>query len=112
MIQSLAREIHPLQIAHADLAFRQSVVLTNRTAEDYTAAKGELSSGSLRIFYICSIGYWSTRVNTPVFPLNHRVSVLKGSREHLWQTRYYDFNVFTTRKFIKGPLMNYGSCAV
>jgi putative transposase len=25
--------------------------------------------------------------------------LLKGSREHFWQPRYYDFNVFTTRKF-------------
>ncbi|MGD0445875.1 MAG: transposase [Edaphobacter sp.] len=24
---------------------------------------------------------------------------LKGKRNHFWQPRYYDFNVFTTRKF-------------
>jgi putative transposase len=27
--------------------------------------------------------------------------LLKGSREHLWQTRYYDFNTFTTGKFVE-----------
>jgi putative transposase len=25
--------------------------------------------------------------------------LLKGKRNHFWQPRYYDFNVFTTRKF-------------
>jgi len=25
--------------------------------------------------------------------------LLKGPRDHFWQPRYYDFNVFTTRKF-------------
>jgi putative transposase len=25
--------------------------------------------------------------------------LLKGTRSHFWQPRYYDFNVFTTRKF-------------
>jgi putative transposase len=25
--------------------------------------------------------------------------LLKGSRKHFWQPRFYDFNVFTTRKF-------------
>jgi putative transposase len=25
--------------------------------------------------------------------------LLKGNRNHFWQPRYYDFNVFTTRKF-------------
>ena len=25
--------------------------------------------------------------------------LLKGTRNHFWQPRYYDFNVFTTRKF-------------
>jgi putative transposase len=24
--------------------------------------------------------------------------ILKGNRDHFWQARYYDFNVFTTRK--------------
>jgi putative transposase len=27
--------------------------------------------------------------------------LLKGSREHLWQPRYYDFNVFTTEKLVE-----------
>jgi putative transposase len=27
--------------------------------------------------------------------------LLKGKRDHLWQPRYYDFNVFTTRKFVE-----------
>jgi putative transposase len=27
--------------------------------------------------------------------------VLKGTRNHLWQARYYDFNVFTTSKLVE-----------
>ncbi|WP_353063677.1 transposase [Tunturibacter psychrotolerans] len=27
--------------------------------------------------------------------------LLKGSRDHFWQPRYYDFNVFTTAKFVE-----------
>jgi putative transposase len=27
--------------------------------------------------------------------------LLKGGRDHLWQPRYYDFNVFTTSKFVE-----------
>ncbi len=27
--------------------------------------------------------------------------LLKGSRDHFWQARYYDFNVFTTHKFVE-----------
>jgi putative transposase len=27
--------------------------------------------------------------------------ILKGNREHLWQPRYYDFNVFTNAKFVE-----------
>src|ERR1700722_11536544 len=27
--------------------------------------------------------------------------LLKGNREHLWQPRYYDFNVFTNRKLVE-----------
>jgi len=27
--------------------------------------------------------------------------LLKGSREKFWQTRYYDFNTFTTEKFVE-----------
>src|SRR5271156_4419399 len=44
-------------------------------------------------------------------PENHKLSstlrvlkgesskLLKGTRDHLWQSRYYDFNVFTNPKF-------------
>ena len=28
-------------------------------------------------------------------------TLLKGTREKFWQTRYYDFNVFTTGKFVE-----------